>query len=229
MLVLPPELVPDRRDLPRYGWVLARAFSPAWAAPALWLPYTGQLYAAQALRGLATHRTDHARAVAVLRSAARGPQIVLGLGILAGIAVLYALILGLALVYLEVFDVRSLTGADPRLPAGRVAGGSWVGARVGRPPQPGPPTPSPRGHRADRQPRRPPTGQARRSRAGPGAVRPGRHPAGHPRPDCAHRRPGRVLRPLWVHPTRPSSAGRSDPRSPCTGPISTRRSWRVRE
>ena len=113
MLVLPAELVPDRRDLPRYGWVLARGFSPAWAAAALWLPYTGQLYAAHTLRGLATHRTDHARAVAVLRPAARSPQITLGLGILAGIAVLYALILGLALVYLEVFDVRSLIGATP--------------------------------------------------------------------------------------------------------------------
>ena len=113
MLVLPPELVPDRRDLPRYGWVLARAFTPAWAAPALWLPYTGQLYAAHALRGLATHSTDHARAVAVLRSEARGPQIVLGLGILAGIAVLYALILAMALASLEVFDVRSPAAAAP--------------------------------------------------------------------------------------------------------------------
>ena len=49
----------------------------------------------------------------MLRPAARSPQIVLGLGILAGIAVLYALILAIALASLELFNVSSPAGAAP--------------------------------------------------------------------------------------------------------------------
>jgi GNAT superfamily N-acetyltransferase len=48
-----------------------------------------------------------------MQPASRGPQIILGTGILAGIAVLYALILAIALAYLEVFDVRSPAAAAP--------------------------------------------------------------------------------------------------------------------
>lgn len=113
MLLLPPALIPAGRGLPGCGWVLARAFTPAWAAAALVLPYTAQLAAAHALGGLATHRNDQSRAVAILRPATRAHQIMLGLGALAGVVVLYALLLAAALAFLEVFDVRSLIGATP--------------------------------------------------------------------------------------------------------------------
>jgi hypothetical protein len=77
------------------------------------LPYTGQLAAARALGGLATHRNDQARAVATLRPNTRPHQIMLGLGALAGLVVLGALLLAIALASLEVFDVRSPAAAAP--------------------------------------------------------------------------------------------------------------------
>ena len=112
-LVLPGPLVPAVRELPGCGWVLARGFAPAWAAPALWAPYTGQAIAARTIGGLATHPTPRARAVAVLRPPGPGAGLRLAAGTLAGIVALYGAILGLALVYLAVFDVRTPLAAGP--------------------------------------------------------------------------------------------------------------------
>ena len=56
-LVLPATLTPTWRELPRSGWVLARAFSPRRGNTALatvvWLPWTGQLVAARCYHGAA--------------------------------------------------------------------------------------------------------------------------------------------------------------------------------
>lgn len=113
VLRLPRALTPAARDLPACGWVLARGFTPAWAAPALWAPYTGQAAAALAVGALATTRTSRARAVAVLHPPSPGVRVLLAAGLLGGMAALYGAILSLALAYLTVLDVRTPLAAAP--------------------------------------------------------------------------------------------------------------------
>lgn len=116
VLVLPGTLTPTWWQLPRLGWVLARAFSPhrgnALLAAAGWLPWTGQLVAARCYRGAAVWAGEHARAVAVLH-ASRQQRAAVVAGAIGGIAALAALALAAALAYLHLVDVTSLAGAAP--------------------------------------------------------------------------------------------------------------------
>lgn len=116
VLVLPQHLTPAWWALPRWGWVLARAFSPCTAntalAIAVWLPWTGQLVAARCYRGAAVWAGAPARAVALLHATRRQRAAMVG-GAIGGIAALAALLLSGALGYLHLFDVTSLAGATP--------------------------------------------------------------------------------------------------------------------
>jgi hypothetical protein len=116
VLVLPEHLTPAWWALPRWGWVLARAFSPRTAntalAIAVWLPWTGQLMAARCHRGAAASAGGPARAVALLHATRRQRAAMVG-GAIGGTAALAALLLSAALVYLHLFDVTSMAGATP--------------------------------------------------------------------------------------------------------------------
>ena len=115
-LVLPATLTRTWRELPRCGWVLARAFSPRRGntvlAAVVWLPWTGQLMAARCYHGAAVWAGQGTRAVAILHASPRQRATVM-IGALGGIAALAAAVLAGALTYLHVVAVSSLAGAAP--------------------------------------------------------------------------------------------------------------------
>jgi hypothetical protein len=120
-LVVPPPLVPGWTELPRYGWIAARAFAPgrgpgnAVLAAATWLPVTGQLAGARAAGGAAVLRTPRARAVALLHHGTRCARASSLLGTVAGLLLLAVAVLGLAVGYVALADVRTWPAAAPLL------------------------------------------------------------------------------------------------------------------